>query len=145
MFKRQFWVCTDKCLIILLDHGQRTLMAPIINKVTYFFVIYRFLNWNDRLYENLYIISRKRTGLCSQYDSLFANRWLPPLNLHFYFLKRALWIWGIVFCCFNFLKLLSSKINVLSVYRVILRYLSWTSSIAEHRREHAVIQDWWIV
>ncbi|EFX85692.1 hypothetical protein DAPPUDRAFT_313395 [Daphnia pulex] len=79
---------------------------------------YRVLNWHDRLYEKSYVISRKRTGLCSQHDSLFANCWLPALNLPVYFLSGPLDL------------------------RVILRYFSWTSSIiAEHRREHAVIQD----
>ncbi len=104
----------------------------------YFFLqvlSHRFLNWHDRLYEKSYVISRKRTawtGLCSQHDSLFANHWLPPLNLPFYFLKRVLLIWGIVFYCLNFLKIIVilNKCSFCSAYRVILRYLSWTSSIA---------------
>ncbi len=65
---------------------------------------YSFLNWNDWLYGNSYVISRKRTGLCSQHDSLFANRWLPPLNLPFNFFKRALLIWGNVFCRYNLIE-----------------------------------------
>ncbi len=79
----------------------------------------------------------------SQQGHLFTNLLAATLESPFLLSKAAILIWGIAYSVVTILfEYIDIQINVHSAYRVILRYLSWTSSTGENRRENAVIQDW---
>ncbi len=81
----------------------------------------------------------KGQGLYSQQDSLFANPLAAPFKSPPLLPYTVPLDWRYCFLLLqSCLNITVIQINVHSVYRVTP---SWTSSIAENRPEHAVIQD----
>jgi hypothetical protein len=96
-----------------------------------------FLNLQTRLYEKSCRLKKKDDGYTVNKVPCLKTCWLLPVNLPFYFLKRALLIEVLLSVAKIILKIIVIQINVHSAYRVTPSLLSTdhpldpTSSIGE--------------